>query len=383
MVTYVPYIDLKRQHLPIHDEILAAVSCVIGRGNFILGEEVEQFERAMAAYCGTRYAVGVNSGTDALFLCLKAYGVGPGDEVITAPNSFLATASAVAAVGAAPVFVDVRNDMNIDPDQVEAKITKKTRAILPVHLTGRPADMDPIVRMARAHNLVVIEDAAQAIGAEYKGRRVGSLGNCGCFSLHPLKTLNACGDGGVITTDDQDLYKSLIPLRNIGLKNRNESDLWGYNSRLDTLQAAILLVKMKYLDIWIEQRRNNAAYYRRQLAEVVEVPGEKGFEKCVYHTFVIQTQRRDELKSRLEQNGVGTRIHYPIPIHLQRAAASLGYQRGDFPVCEKLAQTSLSLPVCQGLSRDELGYVADRIKDAFHDPDRISAESSPAQAGVP
>jgi len=362
---HIPYVDLKRQHLPIRDEILAAVGRVISHGNFILGEEVEQFEAAMAAYCETKYAVGVNSGTDALFLCLKAYGVGPGDEVITVPNSFLATASAIIAVGATPVFVDAREDMNIDPELVEDKVTKRTKAIIPVHLTGRPADMDPIMRTAEAHHLRVIEDAAQAIGARYNGRRVGSLGHCGCFSLHPLKTLNACGDGGIITTDDEELRASLIQLRNIGLKNRNESDLWGYNSRLDTLQAAILLVKLKYLDIWIEQRRNNASYYRRYLEEMVEVPSEKNFEESVYHTFIIRTERRAELQNHLEKNGVGTRIHYPIPIHLQQAARSLGYKRGDFPACEKQAQTSLSLPVYQGLTREELGYVVDQIKDAY------------------
>jgi len=361
---HIPYIDLKRQHLLIREEILAAVGRVIGHGNFILGQEVEQFEAAMAAYCGTKYAVGVNSGTDALFLCLKAYGVGPGDEVITVPNSFLATASAIVAVGATPVFVDAREDMNIDPELVEDKITEKTRAIIPVHLTGRPADMDPIMRTARAHHLLVIEDAAQAIGARYKGRRAGSLGHCGCFSLHPLKTLNACGDGGIITTDDEQLHRSLTQLRNIGLKNRNESDLWGYNSRLDTLQAAILLVKLKYLDIWIEQRRNNASYYCRYLEDVLEVPSERDFEQSAYHTFIIRSERRAELQDYLEKHGVGTRIHYPIPIHLQQAAKSLGYEKGDFPICERQAQTSLSLPVYQGLTREELRYVVDRIRDA-------------------
>jgi len=361
---HIPYVDLRRQHLPIRNEILAAVDKVLSHGNFILGQEVEQFEAAMAAYCGTKYAVGVNSGTDALFLCLKAYGVGPGDEVITVPNSFLATASAVVAVGATPVFVDAHEDMNIGPELIEDKVTKRTKAIIPVHLTGRPADMDPIMRTAQAHHLMVIEDAAQAVGARYKGRRVGSLGHCGCFSLHPLKTLNACGDSGIITTDDEQLYRSLTQLRNIGLKNRNESDLWGYNSRLDTLQAAILLVKLKYLDIWIEQRRNNASYYRRYLEDIVEVPSERDFEESVYHTFIIRTERRAELQDYLEKHGVGTRIHYPIPIHLQQAAKSLGYKKGDFPICERLARTSLSLPVYQGLTREELGYVVDRIKDA-------------------
>jgi len=361
----IPYVDLRRQHVPIKDEILHAVGRVIDSAGFILGEEVERFERKVAEYCRTEYAIGVNSGTDALFLSLKAYGIGQGDEVITVPNSFLATASSIVAAGARPVFVDVGDDLNINPELVERKITRSTRAIIPVHLTGRPVDMDPIMRIARAHNLIVVEDAAQAIGAEYKGRKVGSIGDCGCFSLHPLKTLNACGDGGVITTNDQNLHTSLVQLRNIGLKNRDESDTWGYNSRLDAIQAAILTVKLKYLDLWIEQRRSNAKYYIQHLGDVVRVPDDEGADKPVWHTFVIETEQRDELQEHLELNGVGTRIHYPIPIHLQHAAKSLGYQKGDFPVCERQAQTILSLPVYQGLTKDELAHVVDAVTSFF------------------
>lgn len=364
-MTHIPYIDFRRQHLPIRDEILSAIGRVFDHAGFILGEEVEQFEKEIAGYCGTRYAVGVNSGTDALFLSLKAYGIGQGDEVITVPNSFLATTSVIVAAGARPVFVDVADDMNIDPELIEAKLARNTRAIMPVHLTGRPVDMDPIVEIAVAHNLIVIEDAAQAIGAEYKGRKVGSLGDAGCFSLHPLKTLNACGDGGVITTNDESLYKTLVQLRNIGLKNRNESDIWGYNSRLDTLQAAILLVKLKYLDLWIEQRRNNAEYYIEHLSDVAATPVDRDSDRSAFHTFIIRTEKRDELQKYLEQNGVGTRVHYPIPIHQQAAAQSLGYKKGDFPVCERQAQTILSLPVYQGLTEAELTYIVDKIKSFF------------------
>ena len=364
-MTHIPYIDLRRQHLPIRDEILSAIGRVIDHAGFILGEEVEQFEKEIAGYCGTKYAVGVNSGTDALFLSLKAYGIGQGDEVITVPNSFLATTSVIVAAGARPVFVDVADDMNINPELIEEKLTTNTRAIMPVHLTGRPVDMGPIVEIAMAHNLVVIEDAAQAIGAEYKGRKVGSLGDAGCFSLHPLKTLNACGDGGVITTNNESLCRTLIQLRNIGLKNRNESDIWGYNSRLDTLQAAILLVKLKYLDLWIEQRRSNAEYYIEHLSDVVTTPVDRDSDRSAFHTFIIRTKKRDELQEYLERNGIGTRVHYPIPIHLQAAAQSLGYKKGDFPVCERQAQTILSLPIYQGLTEAELAYIVDRIKSFF------------------
>lgn len=361
----IPYVNLKRQHAVIKDEILEAVSNVINHANFILGEEVTRFEENIARYCGTKYAVGVNSGTDAMFLSLKAYHIGQGDEVITVPNSFLSTASVVVAAGAKPVFVDVREDMNINPELIEKSITKKTKAIIPVHLTGKPADMEPITEIAETHNLFVIEDAAQAMGAEYKKEKVGALGDAGCFSLHPLKTLNACGDGGIVTTNDERLYKTLIQLRNIGLKNRDESDIWGYNSRLDTVQAAILNVKLKYLDHWTEQRIKNAEYYIKHLQGFVKVPANSEDGKSVYHTFVIQTEKRNKLQKYLEQHGIGTKIHYTIPIHLQRAAQILGYKKGDFPVCEKLVGMILSLPVYQGLTEDELGYVVDNVQSFF------------------
>ena len=364
----IPYVDLARQHQPIKQEILSTISRCLDKGDFILGEAVAEFENRVANYCGTRFAVGVNSGTDALFLTLKAYGIGQGDEVITAPNSFLATASVIVAAGAQPVFVDVRDDMNINPDLIEKKVAPRTKAIIPVHLTGKPSDMEPIMEIARAHHLRVIEDSAQAIGAEYKGEKVGSISDAGCFSLHPLKTLNACGDAGVITTNDENLNTLLRQLRNIGLKNRDESDVWGYNSRLDSIQAAILLVKLNYLDAWTEKRRKNAAFYLENLQTctgIIKLPHEEKNERSVYHTFVIQAKQRNELKNYLEQRDIGTRIHYPIPIHLQKASAPLGLKRGDFPVCERLADTILSLPIYPELTEDDLAYVCEMIKEFY------------------
>lgn len=358
----IPYINLQAQHAPLKKDILEAVERVLDHGNFILGEEVGQFEEKIAAYCGTKYAVGVNSGTDCLILALRAYGIGPGDEVITVPNSFLASVLAIQSVGAKPVFVDVREDLNIDPSLIEAKITNRTKAILPVHLTGKPAEMKPILELARSKNLKIIEDAAQAIGAEVHGQKVGSLGDVGCFSLHPLKTLNACGDAGILTTNDEDIVRSLKQLRNIGLKNRDESEMWGMNSRLDTIQAAILNLKMDFLEEWTESRRTNAQYLREGLSGIVQMPVEETGTRHVYHTFVIQTDLRDSLQAYLSDNGIGSRVHYPIPIHLQVCAKNLGYKVGDFPICEKTCTRILSLPVYQGLTREDLDYVVVAIR---------------------
>jgi dTDP-4-amino-4,6-dideoxygalactose transaminase len=359
----IPYVDLKAQHRSLKDELLEAVGHVLEEGSFILGPEVARFEKDLAAFCGTRYAVGLNSGTDALFLCLKAYGIGAGDEVITAPNSFLASAMVIATAGATPVFADIREDFTIDPALVERAVSPRTKALMPVHLTGKPADMDPLREIARRHGLKIVEDAAQAIGAEYRGKRAGSLADAGCFSLHPLKTLNACGDGGAVTTDDEDLYRKLVQLRNIGLRNRNESDMWGYNSRLDSMQAAILNVKMKYIEEWTDERRRNAARYREALKDVpgIVTPREEPYERQVYHTFIIRSSRRDELQKYLEERGVETRIHYPLPIHFQKAAGHLGYREGDFPVCEESVRTILSLPIYQGIGEENIEYIAGTI----------------------
>lgn len=361
----VPYINLATQHDTLKEELLSAVAGVLSRGEFILGEELVAFEKEFAAYCGTRYGVGVANGTDAIVLALKGLGIGPGDEVITAPNSFVASASAIALTGAKPVFVDVRDDYNIDPNLLEAAITAKTKAILPVHLTGRPADMHPILELAEKYGLFVVEDAAQAVGAKYYGQPVGSFGVAGCFSLHPLKNLNACGDGGVITTNDESLYHYLLKARNHGLRNRDECEFWSLNSRLDALQAAMLRVKLKYLDGWIKARRANASFYRERLEPLIKVPGERAFEYSVYHTFVVQVDRRDDLQRYLARQGIDTKVHYPIPIHLQPAAHSLGYELGDFPVAEKQAKQILSLPIYPELTVDQKLAVVNGVREFY------------------
>lgn len=363
----IPFVNLSAQHRPLKDDLLDAVARVLEHGQFILGPEVADFERGFAELCGVRHAIGVGNGTDALVMALHVLGIGAGDEVITAPNSFVSTASAIALVGARPVFVDTGDDLNLDAGLLEAAITPRTRAILPVHLTGRPADMAPLMRIARAHNLHVIEDCAQAVGAEYDGHRVGSFGIIGCFSLHPLKTLNACGDGGVLTTNDSSLDARLRVLRNIGLKTREECVEWSGNSRLDTLQAAMLLVKLRHLDGWIEKRRANAMEYCRLLAGMPEVrlPGERPNERSVYHGFVIQADRRDALHAFLAEHGIKTAIHYPIPIHLQAAAKSLGYSAGAFPAAEAQAKQILSLPIYPELSTDDLRRVASTIRKFY------------------
>ena len=363
----VPYVNLVAQHALIKDELLAAVAAVIDHGQFVLGPDVEKFERRFAQMCGVEFAVGVNSGTDALILALKALGVGPGDEVITVPNSFVASASCIALVGAQPVFVDVGDDYNMDPALIEGAVTPRTKAILPVHLTGRPANMDPIMKVARRHNLYVIEDCAQAVNARYKEQPVGSFGNVGCFSLHPLKTLNALGDGGVLTTNDPAIYKEFTILRNHGLLNRDECQEWSYNSRLDTLQAAMLLVKMGYLDRWTQARRDNARFYQDALAGInqVRAPEDQPYELAVYHTFVVRAQSRDGLRDYLKDRGVATAVHYPIPIHLQPAAAECVRARYSFPVTERQATEIVSLPVYPELKPEQLEYVAQCVRGFY------------------
>src|SRR4051794_9111537 len=335
----VPFVDIGGQHAPIKAELLEAMGRVIDSGMYVLGEEVDEFERAFAELCGTRFAVGVNSGTDALVFALRALGIGAGDEVITAANSFIASAGCAAMLGATPVLADVGSDYNLDPTSVERAITPRTKAIIPVHLTGRPAKMDEIMAIARAHNLYVVEDAAQAVCAEYRGQRVGAIGNVGCFSLHPLKTLSAIGDGGVITTDDPNLYEEFKLLRNIGLKTRDDAVTWSGNSRLDTLQAASLLVKMKYIEDGTERRRATARLYRELLAGIPQVvpPDELPHERAVYQVFKILADDRDNLQKYLAERGIGSAVHYAVPLHLQTVAAELGYKAGDFPVTEDQA----------------------------------------------
>lgn len=363
----IPYVDLAAQHRPLKKALLAAAGRVIDSGRFVLGPEVEAFERKFAALHGVKHAVGVGNGTDALVLSLKALGIGPGDEVITAANSFVASAACVALVGATPVLADVRADYNIDPKAVEKAITKKTKAIIPVHLTGRPADMDAILALAKPRGIAVIEDAAQAVLAEYKGRKVGSFGTLGCFSLHPLKTLNALGDGGVITTNDAALAERLKVMRNLGLLTRENCVAFSGNSRLDALQAAMLQVKLKFLGRWTAARRRHAAAYRRALSGVrgLDVPQDGPGEKAVYHTFIVMSYRRDALKDFLAARGVGTAVHYPVPIHQQDAAKSLGWAKGAFPETERQAARILSLPVYPELSDADRNRVVALIRE-FH-----------------
>lgn len=363
----VPYVDIAGQHRPLKRELLEAVGDVIDGGQFILGPHVERFEAELARVCGVRFAVGLNSGTDALILALRALGIGLGDEVITPANSFVASTSCVVLAGATPVLVDAKDDLTIDPAAIERAVTPRTRAIIPVHLTGRPADMDAILAIAKKRRLFVVEDCAQAIAAEYRGKRVGSFGDIGCFSLHPLKTLNALGDGGAAVTNDPKLRDQLRLLRNLGLKTRENCVVWSGNSRLDSVQAAMLLVKLRYLDAWTEARRRNAAFYQRALAgiEGLIVPKDQPHEKAVYHTFIIQAERRDQLKAFLAERGIETAIHYPRPVHTQDAARSLDYKPGDFPVSERQAERILSLPIYPQLTESQLDQVSEGIHDFF------------------
>jgi dTDP-4-amino-4,6-dideoxygalactose transaminase len=365
----VPYVDLASQHLRIKEELINAFSSVLDHGKFILGDEVREIEQKISDLCGTQYSVGINSGTDALIFALRALEIGPGDEVITVPNSFVASTSCIKIQGASPIFVDVGDDYNINPDLIEPAITKKTKAILLVHLTGRPANMDPVMEIAKKYNLFVIEDCAQAISAEYKNKKVGSIGDIGCFSFHPLKTLNACGDAGMLTTNKQDLAEKFRLMRNIGKKTRDDSVIWSGNSRLDTLQAAFLLVKMRYLETWTEKRRANARFYQEKLKDLkqVQVPLDKPYEKAVYHTFVIQADNRDGLRSFLEEQGIGSNVHYPVPIHLQEAAKDMGYTKGKFPITESQASRILSLPVYPELTEADLQYVVDSIHKYYQE----------------
>lgn len=361
----IPYVDLRRQHKAIEAELLSAAARVIEDGQFVLGSAVLQFEQQFAEICGTEYAVAVNSGTDALLLSLRALGVGSGDEVITVPNSFVATASAIVLAGATPVFVDAGPDYNLDPKLLSKALTSRTKAIIPVHLTGRPADMPAIMDFAQQHALEVVEDCAQAVAAEIDGQRVGSFGRLGAFSLHPLKTLNCCGDGGVVATSDAGLAEQLRVLRNLGHQTRAKVVAWGHNSRLDSIQAAFLLVKLKYLETWTTKRQSNARFYQQHLADLqeIECPQDLPSGRAVYHTFVIQCDRRDELKEFLAEKKIGTAIHYPVPIHLQPVAADLGYAEGSFPVVERQARRVLSLPIYPELDDQDLATISDAIHD--------------------
>jgi dTDP-4-amino-4,6-dideoxygalactose transaminase len=361
-------LDLKAQHAGIRSEVLEAAIRLIDSQKFILGEEVEAFERDIAGYCSVKRAVGCASGSDALFLALMAAGVGPGDRVVTTPYTFFATAGAISRIGAIPVFVDVEPDtFNMDPGLFAAALRKTghARAAIPVHLFGGCADMDPICDAARVHGLVVIEDAAQAIGAEYKGRRAGSIGDMGCFSFFPSKNLGGYGDGGMVTVDDAATADMLAALRIHGRKGKYIHEWAGVNSRLDALQAVMLRVKFRYLDEWTGRRRENAALYRQTITRLglpVAAPPPADYQtRHVYNQFVIRAIDRDRLQAFLKERGIGTEVYYPLPLHLQRCFAELGYKAGDFPVSEQLASEALALPVNPEVSAEDIAYVCESI----------------------
>lgn len=334
-------------------------------GRYILGPHLRQYEAQISSLLKIKHVLGIANGTCALHLALRHLAVGPGDEVITAPNSFVASAAAIALVGATPKFVDVSEDMNIDPELLAAAITPKTKAILPVHLTGRPARMDKIMEIAKRHDLLVVEDCAQAIGSKLHGRSVGAWGHAATFSCHPLKTLFAYGDAGMIATNHEALAKKLWMARSHGMPNRETCDFWSHNCRMDELQAAFLLVHLDHLKDWINERRRLADYYSNALDGMAVVPKEAPGEYHTYQTYMVRVPRRNELKEYLLQEGVEALVHYPTPLHLQPAAGGTCGKKGDFPVAEKLAEEILSLPLYPGLKKEEQDYVIKKIKTFY------------------
>lgn len=361
----VPYVNFPQQFKENREDTMARIEAVLARGDFILGKEVGEFERAFAKYCGVKHALGVANGTDSLYICMRILGIGAGDEVITTPNSWISSASSIGLIGATPVFVDVGPDQNMDPSLLEKAITQKTKAIMPVHLTGRCARMPEIMAIAAKHNIPILEDAAQAVGAHIGKIKAGAGGLFGSFSLHPLKNLNGVGDAGVITTNSDEMAEKIKLWRQHGMRNRDEIDFWGYNSRLDTLQAAVLLPRLEQLPAIIEKRRSFAKRYTAGLADWVQCPVEADDEFHTYHVFVIQSDRRNELQKYLLEQGIETKIHYPIPIHMQRAAQYLGYRKGDFPMTERQAERILSLPINQFLNDEQIDYTVDAIQKFF------------------
>ena len=360
----IPFLDLKAQYRQIKPMIDDAIARIIENTQFVLGPEVANFEQRFAAYCNLGHCRAVNSGTSALHLALLAAGIGPGDEVITVSMTFVATTAAVLYTGARPVFVDVDPvTWTMNPNLIEAAITPRTKAILPVHLHGLMADMDPIMAIARRHGLVVIEDAAQAHGAEYKGRRAGSIGDLGCFSFYPGKNLGAYGDGGAVVTDRPDVARKVSLLRDWGQEAKYDHVVAGYNYRMDGIQGAVLNVKMDYIESWTEARRSVAAHYDRLLAKSPFArPQPPAQSRHVYHVYSIRLPRRAAVLKALQEGCIGVGIHYPIPVHLQKAYANLGYRAGDFPVTEKLADQFLSLPIYPELAPEKVGEVVRKLE---------------------
>ena len=362
----VPFLDLKAQYESIRPEIAEAIQQVLDKTAFAGGPFVAQFEKEFAAFCGTQFAAGVGSGTDALWLALLALGVGPGDEVVTVPDTFIATAEAISYCGAKPVFIDVEPvTYNMDPAKLEAAITKKTKAVIPVHLFGQMADMDPILAIARKHKLFVVEDASQAHGAEYKGRKAGSMGDLGCFSFYPGKNLGAYGEGGAVVTSNPEFDRKVRMLRDHGQEKKYYHGMIGWNARMDGIQGAVLSVKLKYLPAWNEARRRNAKLYSEKLGKTdgVIIPTESPKNKHVYHIYAIRVQNRDSLIAALAGKDIHCGIHYPIPLHLQEAYSSMGLRKGSFPVAEKVASEFLSLPMYAELTGEQIDCVTSEIRD--------------------
>jgi len=366
----IPFLDLKTQYKQIEHEVLPMITAAMANGAFIGGEQVSCFEEEFAKFCDSNYCVGVNSGTDALRFALMAIGVGPGDEVITVPNTFIATTEAISQAGAKPVFVDVYPDTcNMDVSKIEEKFSKNTKAIIPVHLYGQPADMDQVQKIAQENGIGVLEDACQAHGAIYKNKKAGSMGAVGCFSFYPGKNLGAFGEGGAIVTQDEAIAQKIRMIRDHGQRKKYFHDLEGYNGRLDAIQAGVLRIKLKRLDDWNKLRRQNAAYYTELLSEVpsVTLPVEAKFAGSVYHLYVILIDDRDGLQNHLNSKGVASGLHYPLPLHLQKAYDHLGYNKGDFPIAENIADRLLSLPMFPELTREQIEYVVESIKEfIFH-----------------
>jgi len=363
----VPFVDLQIQYYNLSSEINQRLLKAVGSCHFILGENVEKFEQEFADYCGVKFAVGTSSGTDALFLALLSLGIGKGDEVITPANTFIATVLAIHYTGAKPVLVDIDEETyNLDIEKVKAAITEKTKAVLPVHLYGQPVDLEPLLALAKEYNLKIAEDACQAHGAQYRGRKVGGFGDASAFSFYPGKNLGAYGDAGIVVTNGINIKEKLLMLRDYGQKQKYQHLVKGYNARLDTIQAEILRVKLKHLDKWNEARRKNAQIYTsllNGLAGDILTPKEMSWARHVWHLYVIRVKRRDELQKYLRESEVFAGIHYPVSIHLQPAFSDLGYKKGDFPITEKVADEILSLPMYPELKEEQIEYVVKKIKE--------------------
>ena len=361
----VPMLDLNAQYEPMKDKVIQAMKEVFTSKRFINGPQIKELEEKLAEYCHCKHAIGVTSGTDALLISLMAFDIGDGDEVITTPFTFFATAGSIFRVGAKPVFVDIDpKTYNIDPEMIEEKVTKKTKAIIPVHLFGQCAEMDRINEIAKKNNLFVIEDGAQAIGSEYKEKRAGSLGDVGCFSFFPSKNLGCCGDGGLVTTNNDNLAERIRILRQHGSKPKYYHKIIGGNFRLDTIQAAVLLEKFPYLEKWHKGRQKNADYYNESLKEVVTTPFVESYNKMIYNQYTIRVQKRDELQDKLNEANIGNAIYYPVPLHLQECFAYLGYKEGDLIESEKAAQEVISIPIYPELYKEQKDYVINIIKSS-------------------